>query len=297
MSSSLEYLDNKKLLCLGHFEAPRRSCFVQSSTTQELTTEIEFSFYLMAYILCPIRILGRGIHLLSLPVALFLIFRLLCHKLALPPPLRADCWYLEAVMAIACLSLGMSGVGCYGGYARSLFNRSGLTTPNVPEQETIRDRFKQQHLVPDSCNDELIRKDRLIQRLEDNLATQAALMETQDFKIRRLQQLAAGCVTIRLEDVGFARHRWIAQERISQVRGQYWLTRTQGSSTGLHRPAKDIDLFRCTVCFGYFEDGEETVRLPCDHRFHKGCLFPWLRTNMRCPRCTRRIGLKPALLE
>ncbi|CAN1156225.1 Probable E3 ubiquitin-protein ligase RHY1A [Linum perenne] len=36
-------------------------------------------------------------------------------------------------------------------------------------------------------------------------------------------------------------------------------------------------------------EGEELIRLPCEHRFHSGCLDPWVRACGDCPYCRRDI--------
>mmetsp|Transcript_89763 Transcript_89763/g.200586 ORF Transcript_89763/g.200586 Transcript_89763/m.200586 type:complete len:134 (+) Transcript_89763:92-493(+) len=40
----------------------------------------------------------------------------------------------------------------------------------------------------------------------------------------------------------------------------------------------------CAVCHEPLSKGERLVRrLPCTHRFHDGCIIPWLRKNPICP--------------
>lgn len=39
----------------------------------------------------------------------------------------------------------------------------------------------------------------------------------------------------------------------------------------------------CHICMCDFED--KAVKAPCGHRYHKDCLFPWLRIHNRCPVC------------
>ncbi|CAH9091143.1 unnamed protein product [Cuscuta epithymum] len=41
----------------------------------------------------------------------------------------------------------------------------------------------------------------------------------------------------------------------------------------------------CSICLETFLDGEELFHLPCGHRFHNGCLIPWVRTCGDCPYC------------
>ncbi|KAH7348282.1 hypothetical protein BKA65DRAFT_257615 [Rhexocercosporidium sp. MPI-PUGE-AT-0058] len=42
----------------------------------------------------------------------------------------------------------------------------------------------------------------------------------------------------------------------------------------------------CSICVDDFVQGEETRMLPCTHRFHPGCIDPWLLdTSGTCPVC------------
>ena len=41
----------------------------------------------------------------------------------------------------------------------------------------------------------------------------------------------------------------------------------------------------CSVCIEDFERGDQVCLLPCEHSFHKSCIFPWLSTNPTCPNC------------
>lgn len=41
----------------------------------------------------------------------------------------------------------------------------------------------------------------------------------------------------------------------------------------------------CSICLESFAEGDELIRLPCEHRFHSACLDPWVRTCGDCPYC------------
>ncbi|CAK7330069.1 unnamed protein product [Dovyalis caffra] len=45
----------------------------------------------------------------------------------------------------------------------------------------------------------------------------------------------------------------------------------------------------CSICLESFTEGDELIRLPCEHRFHSACLDPWVRTCGDCPYCRRDI--------
>ncbi|KAJ0076975.1 hypothetical protein Patl1_35316 [Pistacia atlantica] len=45
----------------------------------------------------------------------------------------------------------------------------------------------------------------------------------------------------------------------------------------------------CSICLESFTDGDELICLPCEHRFHSACLYPWVRSCGDCPYCRRDI--------
>ena len=40
---------------------------------------------------------------------------------------------------------------------------------------------------------------------------------------------------------------------------------------------------KCCICLEEYEVGDEMMRLPCLHFFHRDCLVPWLTNNCTCP--------------
>ena len=42
---------------------------------------------------------------------------------------------------------------------------------------------------------------------------------------------------------------------------------------------------QCSVCLDDFEAGSEAKEMPCKHKFHSGCILPWLELHSSCPVC------------
>lgn len=42
---------------------------------------------------------------------------------------------------------------------------------------------------------------------------------------------------------------------------------------------------KCSICIEDFKTGDTATHLPCEHRFHPGCIEPWLATHDTCPLC------------
>ena len=42
---------------------------------------------------------------------------------------------------------------------------------------------------------------------------------------------------------------------------------------------------QCSVCLDDYEAGAEAKEMPCKHKFHTGCLLPWLELHSSCPVC------------
>lgn len=53
--------------------------------------------------------------------------------------------------------------------------------------------------------------------------------------------------------------------------------------------SKDCDEDDCPVCLDRFSSGQSVMCLPCEHRFHRDCLTPWLERHSQCPVCRANI--------
>uniref|UniRef100_A0A0A0KWR3 RING-type E3 ubiquitin transferase n=1 Tax=Cucumis sativus TaxID=3659 RepID=A0A0A0KWR3_CUCSA len=46
---------------------------------------------------------------------------------------------------------------------------------------------------------------------------------------------------------------------------------------------------QCSVCLDEFEVDEEAKEMPCKHKFHTGCILPWLELHSSCPVCRHQL--------
>lgn len=71
---------------------------------------------------------------------------------------------------------------------------------------------------------------------------------------------------------------------------------TSSYSNGPNPPAKwdavealpiviNDEIFQCTICLEEVEIGSEVKEMPCEHKFHGGCIVAWLRLHCSCPVC------------
>ncbi|XP_022153856.1 E3 ubiquitin-protein ligase SIRP1-like [Momordica charantia] len=49
------------------------------------------------------------------------------------------------------------------------------------------------------------------------------------------------------------------------------------------------DSLQCSVCLDDFEVNAEAKEMPCKHKFHTGCIMPWLELHSSCPVCRHQL--------
>ncbi|PSR90281.1 E3 ubiquitin-protein like [Actinidia chinensis var. chinensis] len=54
---------------------------------------------------------------------------------------------------------------------------------------------------------------------------------------------------------------------------------------------------QCYVCLEDFEFGTEAKEMPCKHKFHSGCILPWLELHSSCPVCRYQLPSDESKLD
>lgn len=57
------------------------------------------------------------------------------------------------------------------------------------------------------------------------------------------------------------------------------------------------DSLQCSVCLEDFEIGCEAKEMPCKHKFHSGCILPWLELHSSCPVCRYQLPFDDSKLD
>lgn len=54
----------------------------------------------------------------------------------------------------------------------------------------------------------------------------------------------------------------------------------------VHIASIDPVIYRCHICLGEYEEGDQIRILPCQHEFHMSCVDKWLKEiHGVCPLC------------
>ncbi|KAJ6671142.1 hypothetical protein OIU85_014956 [Salix viminalis] len=76
----------------------------------------------------------------------------------------------------------------------------------------------------------------------------------------------------------------LTQDALHCLQSEVFSSVEKGMEGGLSQVSWD-----CSICLESFTEGDELIRLPCEHRFHSACLDPWVRTCGDCPYCRRDV--------
>lgn len=60
---------------------------------------------------------------------------------------------------------------------------------------------------------------------------------------------------------------------------------------------KNDEIIQCSVCLEDCEIGADMKEMPCRHRFHKGCILPWLELHSSCPICRYQLPFDEPKIE
>lgn len=52
------------------------------------------------------------------------------------------------------------------------------------------------------------------------------------------------------------------------------------------------DGIECAICLSEFEFGGEAKQMPCNHRYHPGCIDKWLQIQGSCPLCRYKMPVE-----
>mmetsp|Transcript_478 Transcript_478/g.777 ORF Transcript_478/g.777 Transcript_478/m.777 type:complete len:329 (+) Transcript_478:79-1065(+) len=58
-----------------------------------------------------------------------------------------------------------------------------------------------------------------------------------------------------------------------------------------HKLGDDDEEPTCTICLGEYENGEELVKLHCNHVYHDECITAWTQEHTKCPLCNLDLEL------
>ncbi|KAK6145050.1 hypothetical protein DH2020_021870 [Rehmannia glutinosa] len=60
---------------------------------------------------------------------------------------------------------------------------------------------------------------------------------------------------------------------------------------------KIAETLQCSVCLDECEIGVEVKEMPCKHKFHSRCIFPWLELHSSCPVCRYQLPCDESKLD
>ncbi|KZV20539.1 hypothetical protein F511_31693 [Dorcoceras hygrometricum] len=60
---------------------------------------------------------------------------------------------------------------------------------------------------------------------------------------------------------------------------------------------KNDDIIQSSICLEDCDIGADVKEMPCRHRFHKGCILPWLELHSSCPICRYQLPYDESKIE
>jgi hypothetical protein len=67
-----------------------------------------------------------------------------------------------------------------------------------------------------------------------------------------------------------------------------------GSVSDNEKKAVFEEVPHCSICLGEYEEGEELVKLTCNHVYHDECISSWTSNHVKCPLCNFDLESVPA---
>jgi hypothetical protein len=91
-----------------------------------------------------------------------------------------------------------------------------------------------------------------------------------------------------------ARERWdrFQHKEASNAEKAAAKKRGYGSVSDLEQKVAFEEVPHCSICLGEYEEGEELVKLTCNHVYHDECISSWTSNHVKCPLCN--FDLDPA---
>ncbi|CAK0862590.1 unnamed protein product [Prorocentrum cordatum] len=138
-------------------------------------------------------------------------------------------------------------------------------------------------------------KEQVLAGLRDAGVCRAAAHEATDAVMALIRNLVSLCVPLMLVD-----GRQVRELQVFVLKGRQRIARSysqldQSLRSAEARPPRDVlagwlrppgaGADPCSVCFLALEASAESVRLPCGHWFHLGCISQWLHARATCPNC------------
>jgi hypothetical protein len=70
--------------------------------------------------------------------------------------------------------------------------------------------------------------------------------------------------------------------------------RGYGSVSDNEKKIQFEEIPHCSICLGEYEEGEELLKLPCNHIYHDECISSWTSNHVKCPLCNFDLVSVPA---